>query len=174
MLDHLPPKTKNKVIMTVLLSTIVGGILGNIYIQARLKEIAKLKYEKENHSKKDGLLRELNSSEKRLIDYRKRLAETKEVSWLIEELNRMASESGFTLTEANPGMTETKGDYEKASLNVEATCDYHQLGDFVSRIENSTRFIKISNLQLEKWAGGQEVGTKLSMTVSIFYSKVGL
>ena len=60
-----------------------------------------------------------------------------------------------------------KGVYmDNLLLKVEADCGYHELGGFVSRLENSQKFLKISQLSVKRGNPGPKL--KVSMVIGMY------
>ncbi len=171
MINSLSKKTQNEIYLASVGIIAVGSFVGwNFFVSPLVKQSKLLETEKRNTVKKEAVLRNITYSEKKLSAYDEALSSTKEITWLIEALNRMASESSLTLVSAAPAGDENRGDYKKITLQIEARGGYHALGDFVSRVENSTRFIKISSCHLELPQDGNDVkgGLKILMSLSVF------
>ncbi len=72
----------------------------------------------------------------------------------------------------DPFLPNINKNFEKIVLTLEVDCTYHELGGFVSRLENFPRFIKISSLKASKLMdlnNSRPDELKVSMSVSIFY-----
>lgn len=82
--------------------------------------------------------------------YEERLPEQKSVSWLLEEVSRLASENGLNLISIKPEAQEDKGGFIKLPIRIKANLTYHVLGKFLSNLESSKKFIKVENIQLRR------------------------
>ena len=82
----------------------------------------------------------------------------------------MARESGVTLTSVSPEGVNPYQDYEKISLRIEAECQYHELGDFSSRVESSVVFMKIDQVRADKLSESLKGSghLRVSMTIGVF------
>lgn len=142
-----------------------------LLIEPDLKKLAVIDNEKKSQSGKNELLQRIQMTETKIKSYAPQLAKTKETSWLIEDINRIAKESGVVLTAINPGTFKEFKNYEKIYLNLEAECNYNELGHFVSQLENSPRFIKISSIKMARPPEGDNADSgklKVSMSVGTF------
>ena len=171
MINSLSKKTQNTLYLAGVGIIMVWSFVGwHFFVNPLVKQSKLLEAEKRNAAEKEAVLRNIAYSEKKLSAYDEALSSTKELTWLIEASNRMASESSLMLVSAAPVGDEARGDYKKITLRVEARGGYHELGDFVSRVENSTRFIKISSCHLELPQDANDIkgGLKISMSLSVF------
>ncbi len=125
--------------------------------QANMVKIAQTKTAVEN----------LDALQRRFVDYKNVLSETQLISWLIDESNRLATDCGLTIISASPGPDIPNLDFRRITLRIEARGTYHQLGDFISSIENSERLIKISDFSAERGENATK-GLRMIITLCIF------
>ncbi|MEK7211748.1 MAG: type 4a pilus biogenesis protein PilO, partial [Patescibacteria group bacterium] len=85
----------------------------------------------------------------------------------IENVNRLAIESGVNLVSIMPQQRETDENLNKLVLRMEARCGYHELGKFFSGIESGARLIKISNVSVQSQAAPQGIEKKLTVAMSL-------
>lgn len=84
-----------------------------------------------------------------LVDaYRKRLAPEAEATWLLQEVGHVATESGVNLSAASPRKPRQLDQFTQLSVALHFTSSYHQLGQFVSRLEAAERFLRVDELTL--------------------------
>ena len=121
----------------------------NIVVEPFSRQMKKLNLDRENVYSKQQFLQSIPVLEKKMDIYKHSIADNSEISWFIEELNKMAKQSSILLISITPMGDENKGDFQKSTMKIETQCAYHELGDFVSRIESSSRFIKISGFHAE-------------------------
>ena len=145
MLSDLLLKVKNRK-QLVLLVPILGGVLlgGLIVVKPLLARIAALDAEKSSLSKKETLWRHVLEQEKKLSGYRQRLSSNLDKAKFIEELNTLAGQSGLTVLSMVPEEKKITAVYlEEIDVRIDTEGSYHQLGEFVSRVENLQQFTKI-------------------------------
>ncbi len=90
-----------------------------------------------------GLMKELEG-------YRKRLAPEPDPSWLVRETMSLMNASGLQLTsvaqEAPRAVSTTP--FTRLSISLQCRGTYHQVGEFVDRLERAGVFIKVETLDL--------------------------
>ena len=154
---------------------VAGGsfVCWNFFVKPVYVKLKSMNVEESAISQKKAVIQNIFILKKKFDGYAQLISSDQQWPWLIEESGRMASESHLTLVSASPAGDEIFDDYKKITLRVEARGGYHELGDFMNRIENSPRFIKISDLHVD--SSGAEGGTKmvlhLSVSLSIFCRK---
>jgi len=83
--------------------------------------------------------------------YEKRLPSEKEIPKLLEQLSEIALGSNVKILAITP--VEVKSDegaiYKQIPISIEAKCGYHQLGQFIQKLEHAARFMKIGNIYIE-------------------------
>ncbi|HTL71402.1 MAG TPA: type 4a pilus biogenesis protein PilO [Candidatus Eisenbacteria bacterium] len=151
LLKNYPRKTREKILALCALAAVVSLAVGwNSVIRPAMVDMAVSDSEKAAEARRQTLIRDLEAVEKKIADDEALLSTGKEITWLIEALNQMAQESDVTLVSAAPVGLETRAQYDKTAVRLEARATYHQLGDFASRIENSKRFIKVLSARIER------------------------
>ncbi len=164
-------QTKNTLVIVILGVFVIGSFIGwKIFIGPPIRQLEFMDNENRNTLKKGAAIAALSGLKKGLDKYSPALFETNDFTWLIDELNRTALHAGLILVLATPLGEEERGNYTKLTLRIEARGGYHELGRFVSLVENSSRFIKISNLHVVSpdLTNDTEPGLKISMSLSIF------
>jgi Tfp pilus assembly protein PilO len=175
MIRNIPKKTRDKLIIALAgIAILTFAIAWNRIIQPANATLLSIQTEKASQKRRQDLIRDLIALQKKVDSYHIRFSPTKEATWLIGELNRMADESGVVLQSAAPVGQDEKGGYDKITIRVEAKASYHQLGDFMSRIESAPKFIKVLILRAEKPANPEEAKHGLvrsALSVSVFHSR---
>lgn len=100
--------------------------------------------------KKNLYLAQIKLLKEHVDFYEKRLLEQKNVSWLLDEISRLASENGLELLSLKPESPEDQTGFIKLPIRIEANLTYHGLSRFLSNLESSKKFIKVENLQLKR------------------------
>jgi len=92
---------------------------------------------------------------KKLSFHKKKFSTKKEISYLLKELSDMAKDSGVKITAIKPYPAITTAEldgattaYQKFPISIKATCGYHQLGSFLSELENADTFMRISDIRI--------------------------
>lgn len=89
--------------------------------------------------------------------YSDKLPREEEFPAVLENLSDMARNTGVKITKILPVKDRTKyfaGDahssiYSEQEINIDAQCGYHQLGEFISELENAERFMEVSDITVE-------------------------
>jgi len=82
------------------------------------------------------------------------LMQEEEIPHLLETISKMAKESGVKIVGIKPAPApragerrDTKGPIAReVSILITAKCGFHELGEFLSRIENSEKFVKVLDI----------------------------
>lgn len=168
---------------------VVGGIgaatLLLIWMMAAQPAIKKNKAtenQKKELREKEPMLRGVLDTETRLAAYPAKLAEDRDLGPLMEDLSKMAEQSSLqnvSIALEKGAMTQDV-DVEKLSISIEGVGNFHQLGDFVSRVENLERFAKISRVEFGRSGSGigsasltndsRTSSKRISVIVSTFFA----
>ena len=129
---------------------LLAGVVGRNYVFKNFStKRAILKQEVEEAVQKQALYQQMIALQKNIDKLQAIMVDTADLSWLIDELHRVAVESGVEVVSTAPSSSEKLEYYEKAIVRVEVIGGYHAIGDFASRIESARYFMKVSNLRLE-------------------------
>ncbi|MFA5388921.1 MAG: type 4a pilus biogenesis protein PilO [Candidatus Omnitrophota bacterium] len=108
-------------------------------------------------SNEGGIKRQYENFEKQAEYLEKRLPGQDQVSSLLEGFSNVAESSGVKILKVKPLETPvTSASKQKAATEayaefpilIEARAGFHQLGDFVNKLENMDRFIKIMDIDI--------------------------
>ena len=102
---------------------------------------------------------ELKAERQRLVEslagYEKRLSREKEVPMLLENMSRMAKESrvkilGITPIDKRAKQNVKEGEevYNEVPIAIRAQGGYHELGNFINKLEKGRRYIQISDIKI--------------------------
>ncbi len=107
------------------------------------------------------LEKEVADLKNKAVAYSNKLPREEEFPALLESLSMMAQNTDVKITKITP-IKDTEAQFaEKKALSViyqekgiliNAQCGYHQLGTFVSELENAERFMEISDITIESVA----------------------
>ncbi|MDO8602949.1 MAG: type 4a pilus biogenesis protein PilO [Candidatus Omnitrophota bacterium] len=99
---------------------------------------------------KNVLIGRIRALSKYIKIYDKKIPEGGSVSWLLGEVSNIASSEQVEVSSIKPGNPEGYGLYTKLSVAVDLISTYSQLGNFVSRIESSEKFLKIESINIKR------------------------
>jgi len=89
--------------------------------------------------------------------YEKRLPSEEEIPSLLENLSRMAGASNIQIVGITPVPSPIKDKapsrgkaaaYKEIPILINARCGYHELGRFMSDLENADRFMKVVDIEI--------------------------
>ena len=152
-----PVKLSRRMWLMLILPT--AGIITLFIFMSRpkLKEIKKLNDEivkskaelvetQKTARIKDKLIEEINALRESIVYYERRIPGEKATSWLLIELSRVARATGIKYFSILPMAEEKKELFIRVPIKIDIQCGYHNLGKFLSKIENSQRFMNADNI----------------------------
>lgn len=140
-------KDKSKLINIglIILALIIAK---NIY-SSQTAKINMLKADKETELKKASLIGDIGKIEEKIQAY-KQVLYKRDVSSVINDISEMANSAQIKIISVVPQQEREYAAYSEISvrLNIFAA-GYHRIGDFISRLENSSGFYIIENLTVQ-------------------------
>ena len=133
--------------VVLLLAAFIGA---NFIYQPKANQMKQLTAALDQEEELGTLSTELTSLEKRLQNYDSRLMEKeKEEAELIDQIRKIANEVPVRVISMTPGSerSDNRKGPRMISLRVSFEGTYHQLGNFVAKVENSEKFMKIDSLR---------------------------
>ena len=116
---------------------------------------AEIKAVKDDAAKMESYSRALADYERMASSDKARLlSQEQEIPGLIEEISAMARESGVKIIGIRPMRMQNViktvgGDVSRdVPIQISAKSGYHEIGEFVGRIENAGKFMKIADLKM--------------------------
>jgi len=107
----------------------------------------------------DELKARIIALKEKVGQYETRLPTEKEISLILNHLSMLASEEDIKITgikelETIKGeMQEGEQAYSGVPIEIDMKSGYHQLGKFISEIENSDRLMKIGEVEIKSTSG---------------------
>ncbi|MEA3560777.1 MAG: type 4a pilus biogenesis protein PilO [Candidatus Omnitrophota bacterium] len=138
-----------KIIIPVILLFLFGIFIANIIYKNQTAGIKNIEANMSEERKKQSILGQIKEIEGKIKNYKPRLSDTLETHWLLENVSKMAGKAGVDLVSIKPVSSKQEGDYVFLRISLKVICGYHQLGNFISKLENSELFIKIDNMELK-------------------------
>ena len=102
--------------------------------------------------------------------FRKRLPPKPEAEWLVHEVGQLAEKTGVQLTSIAPQDPTKLGALTRLAVMLQFRASYHQLGEFVSILENATAFMRVDRLEVVRVQQGI---AQIGLTVSTVYVPSG-
>jgi type IV pilus assembly protein PilO len=130
-------------------------LFGDIRLVGKtLKVRADLKAARALISGKNGLEKKVAEYNEKIDVYEKRLPAQQEIPDLLESLSKMARNADITIVGITPvppkDQKESGGQiYRELPIVITAKSGYHELGRFLSNLENSDRFMKVVNINVK-------------------------
>jgi len=124
-------------------------------------DIGKMKSElKSAHSVITGfekLKNGLKEDSQKVESYEKKLPAEQEIPALLENLSKMAKDSNIKIVSIVPAISYFKDDkpanngliYREIPILITARSGYHELGHFLSNLENADRFMKVVDINIK-------------------------
>jgi type IV pilus assembly protein PilO len=105
----------------------------------------------------EKLKNKLKEQAQKVESYEKKLPAKQEIPALLESLSNMAKDSGTKIIGIVPAMSYFKDDksagdsqiYKEIPILITAKSGYHELGRFLSSLENSDRFMKVVDISIQ-------------------------
>lgn len=132
----------------IIIITLIIGILF-IYIPFADKNKS-LRNEILRERDRNILLGNIRAFGKYLKLYEKRISKGMDVSWLLADISDMASKESIEVSSITPGSPEDFKLYTKLYIVMDTISTYGALGNFISRIESSEKFLKIENIDIKR------------------------
>ena len=127
--------------------------IARVYAEAGKKD-AELKSAEALIARTDEMKRSIEAYDKKVGRYEKTLPTEHGLPNLLEDLSAMANESRMRIVGIVPlpekGGTAVKGRaYREIPIMISASSGYHELGRFLSALENCDRFIKVADIRVQ-------------------------
>ena len=151
----------------------VGLVILSLIIAKNIygKQMAKINALKDNQNKeikKNSLIADIGTIEKKIQVYKQALYK-RDASMVINDISEMANSAQIKITSITPDKDREYAAYGEMSVRLTAmAADYHWIGDFISRLENSSGFYTIESLSLQPTSGQNiDLLDKLSFDMSV-------
>lgn len=150
MIDEFLLKIKNRRAVVQWAPLVVGSFLGILLIiKPSMTRLFSLQRDIEAISKKTGAYTDILSKEKKLAEYNSRLSPAGDKTKLMDTLNGAASSAGLNISSVTPEENRPVTEYlRQDSVRMDGEGGYHQLGEFISRVENMPDFVKILSVDI--------------------------
>ena len=146
----------------------IAGYFGyNVIYRRNQQQLDRLQAQLAEQQETQNVRVQVAQSLNQIEQFRKRLPPQAETEWLVGHINRLAQGAGVQLTSVNPQPPKSVQEFTWLSVTVQFTSPYHQLGQFVSTLENAEPFLRIDGLEISPLRQGQAVDIR--MTVSTLY-----
>ena len=151
-------------VVILLVSAFVGV---NFIYQPQMTQIKALEQAFQEEEQLGELLNDISSTEKKIKVYRQRLMEKgKEETELIDRVREIANAVPVRVVAMTPGGRRATGrGATLVLLRISFEGTYHQIGHFVSKIENSEKFIRLESLRFQGPGGdNRQMGVEMEIS----------
>ena len=156
-------KIKQNLMNLVIL--IVAIIIAFKIYQIKENDILNLKKQKEMEEKKNSVLIEISTLERKL-SYLNDNVNNKLTSGVLDKIGDFANIASVKISRITPQKETPAGVYTKYPYDITLSAEsYHQIGRFISLLENSPDLYMIENLTI---TGGAAEGNLITATLSVY------
>lgn len=143
---------------------LLAVIISNKIYKAQDKKILLLQAQAQEEFKKNEVLREISSLERKIMLYNK-LLEKKDPASAINSIGNIARDSGVKIISIKPGQELKFSDYIKMPLELTVNVsNYHTLGKFISMVESQKDLYLVDSMSIS--AGSQSEGLSVNLRIS--------
>ncbi len=129
----------------VALSSLVG--YHNVYMRAE-RDLQTLQDQQVHEQQTQDVRAQLADSLEAIERLRRRLPQVPEPEALMNEVSRLAQDSGIELTSIQPENPAPFNDFTRLAVSLQFISSYHRLGTFLGAIESSPMFLKVEDLDV--------------------------
>lgn len=160
---------KNKIVNIAVI--IVALFFANNIYKTSIKSFDALKEDKEKEIERNRLLSNMGELNKRIVSY-KNFLNQKDISLVINNIGDIAKDSGVKITLVRPEEEQLFPMYVRYSFNFGISVgDYKTLGNFISRLENSSDVYVVESINIAPEFTGEDgelSGLNVNLKVSTF------
>ena len=163
----LPKEIQQVLMIGLLIFATVLFLGGKVIYKQSIKQLIELKKEREQVALENKVGKVLSE----LQQIREKQRVIKESSQFLSEIAKFSAMLNMKMVSISAGTIEKRSAYVKIPINLELDTTYHQLGSFISKLENEELFINIEKLDinLPDELTKDKVRILASMTLSTFY-----
>lgn len=148
----------------------LGVVISVSLYNMRMRKITTLKNNIKEEKEKNDLLVVLNKLEGSLNAYRMRLKK-KDASVLINKITDLSRQSNIRINSLTPVQTQERDIFVKVPISVSLEGTYHQLGNFISALENSADFLRVESLSISVSGRTSEDTERIGLVLNSIYLK---
>jgi len=152
------PKTQQIIIFFIILVVVIILFLRLVYAPNKVKiartmsERDSLQIEVQRTEAARARLPELQAKIARLelewVKAQQMLPKDKELPSLIQQISNSGTKAGVSFSLFRPGSASDRKDYREIPVEINVTCSYHQLGEFLSNIGNLSRIVNVPKVTI--------------------------
>lgn len=111
---------------------------------------------------------EIIAAMKQADRYRKRLPSEPNASWLVNEVVALSEQANVPLSTITQSPPQIFPQLTRLAIEIECMVSYHQLGDFLDRLERAEPFIQVEHLEILS-KDEQEGALRVRLALSTVY-----
>jgi Tfp pilus assembly protein PilO len=150
---------KKKIIIILVVAAAVAVFDVVVLMNSQLKgvksvsvKVAKLNKELKDIAKDLVLMRQSQTRPKISLKTKKIISQS-DIPYLIQDIYEIANKNRVKIMQLKPdpdrGAREAKtGNFSPAYIQLELTCTYHRLGQFINDLENAGQFIAVAEMRI--------------------------
>jgi len=143
-------ESKNIVFLHIILA-VITIVIGAVFIYRPFLDSNKsLRDQILDERDKNILVGKISALDKHLNIYKKRIPEGRGVSWLLNTVSDIAAKGRIDVTYIKPGMPDDRGLYTQLHVVLDTVSTYHNLGQFISNIESSEKFLRVESIKMKR------------------------
>lgn len=139
---------KQKLIVPIITLLITVIVSNNVYKAQKIR-VDYLKQQMKEDKKINDLIKVVKIQEKKFSEY-ENIFSMRDTSIIMKEVSEFAATSGVKILLFNPLSTIISEILKIMPLNLKIEGSYHEIGDFISKIESSDDVLSIADFQLSK------------------------
>lgn len=101
-------------------------------------------------SSMDNIKRQLEALRQEQSDYEKKFPKEEEIPALFDSLSNIALKSGVAIIAIKPSHPAQEAVFHEIPMEISAKGGYHQIGQFINKLETSDRFIEVKDIEIKQ------------------------
>ena len=164
---NLPKEIKQVLALGLVIFVAVLFLGGKAIYKQSISQLIELKKERNQVSLENKVGKKLGE----LQEIREKQRVVKESSQFLSEIAKLSAMLNMKMISISAVSIEKRNEYVKIPINLELETTYHQLGSFISKLENEDLFINIEKLiiSLPEQAAKDKTRILASLVISTFY-----
>jgi len=145
---------KNKVVTLIVCAAmfIITIIIGYNYIyKPQIERIDDKKAQLEKEIEKNKIAYEIHGLQREINEYVKYFPKASDATWLVSQVTNKVKKSRIELLSVKPEDVKRFKNYDIMSVKLQIRSTYHNLGDFISKMESSKDFMRVNSVKILKY-----------------------
>ncbi|MBU0744541.1 MAG: type 4a pilus biogenesis protein PilO [Gammaproteobacteria bacterium] len=138
-------------------------LTGRFIYQSRISKLLQIKRERSRIELENKVGKQLGDLKK----IREKLPSIKESSIFLGDIAKLAGQLDMKLVTISAMPVQKFNDYTKFSVRLDIDTTYHELGNFISRLETAGRFIYIDSLEMAPAEIAEKTTARLLVKINL-------